>query len=104
MGIGHHKEKGIGYETQLMGLGKKPTPVKETYICNVCEQVVIRHREPGSKPYVKWCCGIKMTKIKTKCSVCGTHIKGANHFQGKHHLEAVAAAKAMNATKEKFGM
>lgn len=95
------------YETQLMGLAKRPAPVKEIYLCIKCEQAVIRHREPGSKPYVKWCCGIKMIKIANKCGVCGKHIKGANHFQGshhkaslaKHHLAAVEKAKGMTDAK-----
>lgn len=82
----------------------KPTPVKEVYFCAVCEQVVIRHRNPGMSPYVKWCCGVKMVLIKTKCSVCGKKIKGANHFQGKHHLAAVVAAVAAKAAEITFGM
>lgn len=92
-------------ETQLMGKpeGKKVS-VKETYLCSVCKQVVICHREPYSKPYVKWCCGNKMIRIANKCGVCGKHIKGANHFQGKHHLAAVTAAKATKAAEIKFGM
>jgi len=78
------------YETQLMGLAEKRLPVKKIYFCTVCEQVVIRHREPGSKPYVKWCCGNKMIRIENKCHICGKHIKGANHFQGQYHLAAKA--------------
>lgn len=81
----------VSHEAQLMGVPEKPTPVKETYFCSVCEQVVLRRHNPGSKPYVKWCCGNKMIKIENKCSICGKHIKGANHFQGSHHLAAVAA-------------
>lgn len=86
-------EKATSYETQLMG---KPVDkrlrlsVKETYMCNVCEQVVIRHRDPASKPYVRWCCGNKMERISNKCGVCGKHIRGVNHFQGSHHLAAKA--------------
>ena len=82
-------------ETQLMGKPEKIISIKKTYLCTVCLQVAIRHREPGSKLYVKWCCGVKMVKINNKCSICGKHIKGSNHFQGRHHLEAVAAIKAV---------
>lgn len=77
-------------ETQIMANLGKPTPVKEVYFCSVCEQVVIRYRNPGSRPYVKWCCGNKMIKIANKCHTCGKHIKGVNHFQGQHHLAAKA--------------
>lgn len=78
-------------EAQLMGLAEKSVPVKKVYFCIKCEQVVICHREPGSKPYVRWCCGNKMILIKNKCGVCGKHIKGENHFlQGLHHLAAKA--------------
>lgn len=77
-------------ETQLMGKPEKIISVKEVYFCAVCTQVTFRYREPGSKPYVKWCCGQKMEKRSNKCGVCGKHIKGANHFQGQHHLAAKA--------------
>ena len=85
------------YETQLMGKPQKIASVKETYICNVCEQVVMRYREPGAKPYVKWCCGVKMEKRSNKCGVCGLKIKGVNHFQGQHHLAAKARLGVANA-------
>jgi hypothetical protein len=78
------------YEAQIMGLAVKPTPVKEIYFCIKCEQVVIRHRNPGSTPYIRWCCGNKMTRIASKCHICKMKIKGSNHFQGKHHLTARA--------------
>jgi len=88
------------YETQLMGKPEgKIASVKEIYFCIKCKQVVIRHREPGSSPYVKWCCGIKMIKIANKCHICGLRIKGNNHFQGKHHIAAVTMRKAMSDAK-----
>lgn len=62
---------------------------KEVYFCTKCEQVVIRNRPLGLKPYVKWCCGEKMVLINTKCDICGMKIKGKNHFQGRHHLAKV---------------
>ena len=92
------------YEAQLMGVPKKPIPVKETYFCSVCRQVTFRYRPVGMKPYVKWCCGNKMVKIKNKCSICGKHIKGASHFQGSHHLAALKEANATQAAEIKFGM
>jgi hypothetical protein len=92
------------YETQLMGLSVKSVPEKQIYFCTKCKQVVIRHRNPASKTYMRWCCGDKMIRIRNKCHICGMNIKGSNHFQGKHHLAKVAEAKATRATEIKFGM